>query len=88
MMDMFNGQGSNPDMQKMLLAQALMGGGTGGGAPQSFAGGLAQGMNPMMKMMMMQHMMGQQPNQQPITESATMQQPATTPFMLGGSPQP
>jgi len=80
----------NPDYQKMMLAQALMGGGMGGGAPaNSFAGGLAQGANPMIHAMMMQKMMGSgapQAPQMPVTPSATMQQPATTPFMLGGAP--
>lgn len=83
------GMDGGMDPRKMMLAQALMGGqGSGGPAPTTFAGGLASGMNPMMHQMMMQKMMGGmgQAPQQPITPSATMQQPASNPFMLGGPP--
>lgn len=90
-MDLFGTGAGNPEMQKMMLAQALMGGGQGG--PQnSFMGGLAQGISPMMRAMMMQKLMSaqapQQPQQPPPGQQQMPDQSASMPYMIGGPVQP
>lgn len=89
MLGLGNSQGStqSPPMtaQKLAMAQALMGGGQGPAA-NSFAGGLSQGANPMLKMAMMQKM-GNKTPQPGTAPNADMGGPASTPYMLGGTPQ-
>lgn len=82
--NMLGGQAGQPtDPRRMMLAQALMGGNQGPPA-NSLAGGLSQGLNPMMRMLMMQKMQQQPPGMAP---NADMGGPASTPYMLGGTPQ-